>query len=354
MHTGRNTATPYLAITGGAILAGVILFAPWPLWILLAIAAALGAALLVATKIINRPVRATLPEFTFEDTFAETAAAKRTPVKDVLLPSSLPDYHFLFSATVIWSLTPAVTDQSAINPSALAVDAVVKRAREIAERKDPSQASLVQHELAGALGEMRTDPTGRIRAMAESVRIVLPDGDRERLDKLAAVRKEEAVWEHERKYELNKREYLSRDVLKTPGSAVVWWLARNDDQVEKTVKDIGILAQLASAANNTGVPEEFHSFISTPAPPNGHAGPHGSDTGLPSEPSEPQESPGDRFDRFLRTLPFDADDPQLLNFARKVADLATEQGWDDLAEELINRYDPPADTDSGEEADDGS
>ncbi len=31
--------------------------------------------------------------------------------------------------------------------------------------------------------------------MAESVQLVLPDHDQERLDKLAAVRKEEAIWD---------------------------------------------------------------------------------------------------------------------------------------------------------------
>ncbi|GLZ13485.1 hypothetical protein Acsp04_37200 [Actinomadura sp. NBRC 104425] len=352
MSTGRSTVTLYSAVAGGAILVGVVLFAPWPLWISLAPAAVLGAGLLFVTRSPGRrldmPPR---PNPVFGEEFSATEGAKRRRVTDVQLPTSLPDYAFLFSATVVWKTTSVVTDESAFNLEALAVDAVLQRARKITERRDPSHASLVRHELAGALGEMRTDATGRLRAMAESVQLVLPARDQERLDKLAAVRKEEAVWEHERKYELNKREYLGEDVLKTPGSAVVWWLARNDDQVEKTVRDIGLLAQLSSAANNTNVPEEFHSFISTLAAPNGHAGPNGSAAAFP--PSH-EASPGDLVEAFLQAVSPDGDDPRRRLIGRQVAEWVAERGWHDLAEELSRRYDPPADPDPAEEADDGS
>jgi hypothetical protein len=72
-----------------------------------------------------------------------------------------------------------------------------------------------------------------------------------------ADRVRKAIWEHQRKYEQNKRAYLGRDVLKDPGSAVVWWLARNDDHVEKTVQAIGLLAQLSSAATA----DRFDAFL---------------------------------------------------------------------------------------------
>lgn len=352
MNTGRNTATPYLAVTGGAILIGLILFAPWPLLISLGTAGALGAGLLLLTwPTGQRAARTSRSEPMFGNAADPAANVRRSRVTDIPLPTELPDYHFLFSATVIWSPTPAVTDESAINPAALAVDALVKRARKITELRDPSHASLVRHELAGALGEMRTDGTGRLRTMAESVQLVLPDHDQERLDKLATVRKEEAVWEHERKYELSKRDYLGGDVLKNPGSAVVWWLAKNDDQVEKTVNDIGLLAQLSSAANNSDVPETFHSFLSGFAAPNGQPASNGS--GAAWSP-EHKVSAGDLFDALLQAVRLDEHDPQRRLFARQVADWATAHGWQELAEELIQRYDTPTDTEPAGEAADGS
>ncbi|MEV0407282.1 hypothetical protein [Actinoallomurus sp. NPDC050550] len=353
MSAGRNTTTLYLAVTGGLIFVGLVLFAPWPLWISLVAAAGFGTALLFASRHAGPPsARTSRPEPMLGYVPHPAADVRRTRVvTDIALPTDLPDYSFLFSATVIWSPTTAITDESAINPAALAIDAVLKRAREITELRHPSHASLTRHELAGALGEMRADATGRVRAMAESVQLVLPDRDQERLDKLAAVRKEEAIWEHERKYELNKREYLGEDVLKNPGSAVVWWLARNDDQVEKTVNDIGLLAQLSSAANNGDVPEAFHSFIPGFAASNGHYSPNGSDAAWSPE---PKDSAADRFDALVQTAPFDERDPQCRLFARQVAGWAAEHGWQELAEDLIRRYDAPTDAEPTAEEDDGS
>lgn len=331
MITGRNTATLYLTITGGVILIGLIVFAPWPRWISLLAAAGLGTALLYVTGPAKRlPTRTSPPDPAPGLVPRPMSDVRRTHLPDTLLPTNLPDYFFLFSATVIWSPTSAITDESATNHAAVAIDAVVKRAREITELRDPGHASLVRHELASALAEMQTDGTGRVRAMAESVQLALPGHDQERLDKLAAARKEEAIWEHKRKFELNKREYLSRDVLKNLGSTVVWRLARNDDQVEKTVKEIDLLAQLSSAANNTDPSETFHSFI--PESPNG------------SEEAWPPghtDSTADLFESLLQTLQADESDPQRRLSARQ------------MAEELIRRYDPPTYAEPAEDADDG-
>src|SRR5690606_25663405 len=117
------------------------------------------------------------------------------------------------------------------------------------EQWEPERASLVQHELGAALGTMRPDADGCVRAMAEDVEITLPDEDRDRLNTLAAVRKSKAIWEHERIYEQSRRAYLSEDVLKDIGSAVAWWLAKNDERVEKVVNDIPLLVTLSSAIN---------------------------------------------------------------------------------------------------------
>jgi hypothetical protein len=257
----------------------------------------------------------------------------------------------LFSATVLWSPTATVMDESLINMGALAVDAVLRRAREITQRRHPGNASLVSHELGAALARVQADASGCLRAMAQSVQLALEDHDQQRLDKLAAVRKEEAIWAHERKYEQSKREYLSEDALKDPGSAVVWWLARNDDQVEKTVQDIALLAQLSAAANNTAVPETFQQLVTglaarhSPSPSS--PGLNGSDVPPPAESGNPAT---DHFDGFLGAMGLNEGDPERALFARRVADLVTKHGRPEIAGEMMDRFDGIGSAESSPEA----
>jgi hypothetical protein len=178
MGAGRNTVTLYLTIVGGAIFIGLVLFAPWPVRAVL-IVAAVGTALAALFKARRRRSdRLSQPKTDFR--YAPPTNVKRARISDVLLPTSLKDYSFLFSGTILWSPISPTLDESVVNPTALAIDAVLKRAREITEQRDPSHASLVRHELAGVLGEMQPDATGRLRAMAESVQLTLPDSDQER------------------------------------------------------------------------------------------------------------------------------------------------------------------------------
>jgi hypothetical protein len=79
------------------------------------------------------------------------------------------------------------------------------------------------------------------------------------------LRKDEEVWEHERQHERNKRHYLGDDVLKSAGSAVVWWLARHENEIERAVDMIGPLAQIAAAAKDEEVPELFQHLLVSPA-----------------------------------------------------------------------------------------
>lgn len=268
--------------------------------------------------------------------------------------SGCKDYCFLFSATILWSPLSLVANGLRINMGALAVDAILKRASEVTEQRNPSHVSLVQHELAGILAEMRKDAEGRLLAMAESVQLVLPDHDQQRLDKLAAVRKEEAIWQHERKREQSKREYLGEDVLKDPGSAVVWWLARNDDQVEKTVRDIGLLAQLSAAARNVEVPAVFHELVeelrSDYAPSS--KGPGGFDGSNDLEYEEAEKSAADYFDAFLHAMNMSNGSPERVLFARQVADLAATHGRQIVADEMMDRFDDPGDSEPSPESED--
>lgn len=355
MSSGRNTVMGYFAIIGGVLLIGLILFAPWPVWTSLMLAVAVMTAVVLLVKLARRQSRLSpLPEPTFAYTPTPPMDRREGRITHVLLPSCREDYYFMFSAMVLWSPMRTLMDESVVNMSALAVDSILERAREITEQREPDHASLVRHELGGALGKMQTDATGYLQVMAETVELVLPDHDQQRLDKLSAVRKEKALWEHERKYEQSKREYLGKDVLKDPGSAVVWWLAKNDDQVEKTVQDIGLLAQLSSAANNTDIPESVQrlvaGFASTYAPEPPYLDLNGSNT---SQPSENGKSATDHFDAFMRAMDIAEGHSERGLFARRVAEVVAKHGRHEVADEIVRRFDTPDDPDYVEEEDHG-
>lgn len=189
---------------------------------------------------------------------------REKPVREVPLSSAAPDYKFQFSATVHWRLTRTGPGATLANPSARAVDAIVDRAREVTSGEPPNDFGLLQHRLEAALAVALPDESGQVEAWANSVTLALPEVDRHRLSRLAGIRKDEEVWEHERNFERNKRAYLGDDVLKDTGSAVVWWLAKNDDEIERTVDLIGLLARLSAAANNSEVPELFRDLLASP------------------------------------------------------------------------------------------
>jgi hypothetical protein len=322
------------------LLIGLIAFVPWVTWVRFALAMVLAVTGVILAFALRWPGTPMQPDTIVAYPAALPSEHNQESVTGVLLPSRCDDYYFLFSATVLWSRLPVLTNGSLINMGALAVDAVLKRACEVTKQRDPSHASLVQHELAGILAEMRKDAAGRLQAMAESVQLAVPDHDQQRLDKLAAVRKEEAIWQHERKYEQSRREYLGEDVLKDPGSAVVWWLAKNDDQVEKTVQDIGLLAQLSSAARNAEIPAVFHQLVA--GFPSGYAPRSPSPDLDGSSDLEPDETGGtaaDYFDAFLHAMDMTDGNPERILFARQVADLAATHGRQEVADEIMNRFD---------------
>ncbi|GAA2453896.1 hypothetical protein [Streptomyces macrosporus] len=341
MTSGAKTVTVFLTVICGLLLTVVGVSARWPVWAWAALAVLLVALPVSVVKAATRrggpvPVEM-IPHIT------EAPVERREErVTGVALPSLWEDYDFLFSATVRWCPTGAPSEEPVLNPAGLAVDAILDRARDITEKREPGRASLVQHELNGALGRMRPDATGSLHVMAESVTLVLPEHDRERLERLAAVRKDKAVWEHQRKHEQSKREYLGEDVLKDTGSAVVWWLAKNDEQVDKTVRDIGLLAQLASAANDTDVPERLRHLV--PQPPRETTGAEASHLGdfasaAPSQ--DPGASTADRYDAFLRAMGLPEEDARRYLVTRHVAEAVKAQGLYETAEELLRRFDAP-------------
>ncbi|MEV0218880.1 hypothetical protein [Streptomyces sp. NPDC050704] len=263
MSSGQKTVSFFLSLICALLVLILGLCLHWPVWMwggaIVVLLAAWSTATVVATRARRRDPFP--PGSLIEQAAPPVVERREFHVTRVPLPSRLPDYDFLFSARVRWCPVDPMSGDQLINPGALAVEAVLTRARYVTAALDPFRSSLVQHELNGALGVMEPDREGHVQAMALDVVLTLSEEDRERLDRLAAIRKDEAVWEHQRKYEQNKREYLGGDVLTSTGSAVVWWLAKNDDHVEKTVKDIGLLARLSSAANNTEVDEPFRYLV---------------------------------------------------------------------------------------------
>ncbi|MCS0604525.1 hypothetical protein NX794_25400 [Streptomyces sp. LP11] len=331
--------TFFVALILGLLLVILGLTTSWPWWAWPAAGALLLlTAILTQRQLAPRPVPVPGEFLAHPDLPLPETQRQEYRISHVALPSCVRDYDFSFSATVQWRVLDVSSDAPVINPAGLAVDAVLERARAVTVHQPPHRSSLAQHQLDGALGTMCTDATGRVTVMAYSVELSLPEHDRERLSRLSDVRKDEDVWEHERNYERNKRTYLGDDVLKDTGSAVVWWLSRNDEEIEGAVERIGMLAQLSAAARNEPVAPLFEHLAyprETPAPDNGGresaTGPEASGAG-PAEPAP--ESPFST-DTLLSWFGVAPDDPDRDLFATRLADVARAHGKKHAEETLL-------------------
>ncbi|WP_329282604.1 hypothetical protein [Streptomyces sp. NBC_00691] len=248
-----------------AVLGHFLDWSAW-LWGFMSMVTASGSLLLVMTVLSGghtsvdpyEPGEPEPPAVPTEQPYQEAR------VVDAVLPSATDGYDFLFSATVWWRPVPDHAGQADSTSSALAVSSVVSRALEVVRHEEPGRASFARYLLEGQLGILLPDLSGRVKAMAADVTLALAPADRERLQKLNDLRKDEEIWEYERQHERNKRRYLGDDVLKSAGSAVVWWLARHENEIEKAVDMIGPLAQVAAAANDEEVPELFRHLLVPP------------------------------------------------------------------------------------------
>jgi hypothetical protein len=169
-------------------------------------------------------------------------------ITGVRLPSASPEYHFSFSAVVQWS--PVMTGLRHADLGSVAVDALLSRAKVLAAGQQPAEEALNQHRLAALLGEPDLDEKGQVRTWATEVRLKLPDADLKHLQSVTALQRRAQTSLLERQLEQDKRAYLRDDVLATPGSAVVWWLANNPGEVAKCVDLLGTLTRLSAAAND--------------------------------------------------------------------------------------------------------
>ncbi|MFB7557368.1 hypothetical protein [Streptomyces brevispora] len=337
MTTGCKSTTVFLTILCGLVLTTLGVTEQWPMWAWATLSVLLVAAPVLAFRVAA--LRRSSVSVAFEEHLT-AAPIDRTEhhVSRVALPSQWNDYDFLISATVRWDALIASGHGRMLNPAGLAVEAVLDRARAITEQREPGRVSLVQHELNGVLSSLLPDSTGQLQAMAEDVRLTLHEHDQERLDSLAGVRKDQAVWEHQRKYEQSKRKYLGEDVLKDTGSAVVWWLAKNDEQVGRTVEDLGMLARLTSAANDTDVPERLRDLIPQPR------GEQDSEELSERQAAASERAPtaADHLADALNALGLEDGDTQRRLLAKQIADAIRDQEQHETADDLVRRFDPPA------------
>ncbi|MFC9396614.1 hypothetical protein ACFTWS_26100 [Streptomyces sp. NPDC057027] len=273
---------------------------------------------------------------------------------DAVLPSATDGYDFLFSATVWWKPVPDHAGRSDDASPALAAASVVSRAGEVVRHEEPGGASFAQYLLAGELGVPLPDRNERVKALAADVTLTLAPADRERLRKLNDLRKDEEIWEYERQHERNKRRYLGDDVLKSAGSAVVWWLARHENEIEKAVQMIGPLAQIAAAANDEEVPELFRHLLVPPVSARSEAtvgGPLWDESDLGGEMFGGEEEVGvpDRLRLLLTAAGLKPDMDGYTVFVHRVMRFLKAEGLDEAADEIRRAFGLAPDEGPGDE-----
>lgn len=260
---------------------------------------------------------------------------------EVPVPSSESDYQFVVCATVRWAHT-----QNGRHPvgdsTALAKQVVLERICAITATRAPVNPLLLQHEIAAALSVRRPDTGGALVVWAEGITLSLAGDDTERLAKLAALRKEVLVWEHERRFEISKREYLGKDVLKSTGSAVVWRLAQDHRKIVETVDLIDTMTRLTAAANDDSVPSPLREWVLEQPPIDiredpGHPGLWSVPDPVPA--AEPQVPPGLAL---IDEMFPEAESGQRELFQDQLTELVRKHGRPDIADQLRTGEDTAA------------
>jgi hypothetical protein len=274
------------ALLAGLVAAGslfILLIAATRLQVLVALVLAIAGGGAILAALSRRP-----PALTQYRAASVTVAATDDPprvqfqahtITGARLRSAFADYNFIFAANVLWRPS---TD-GASGTGEIAANEIIRRADEITERRNPNEAALIASDLTLALGLLQLDPSGLVQVKAESIHLQLLPEDQQRLDEFARLRKEEGLWDYQRRYQTNKRRYLRTDVLKDSGSAVVWWLAKHEDDPRQVAESIDVLTRLAQAANsgNGAAPAASAAPGPTPVVP---------------------QTPAQRFEAFLDSL----------------------------------------------------
>ncbi|MEU9452622.1 hypothetical protein [Streptomyces sp. NPDC048277] len=277
-----------------SFIAGMLAFAAllgWPNWMWFPLTAVVAGSLLLDmyTRDGRRGIASGEEEAPDTTEFPIEPPYLEIPVLNVPVTSGLDEYPFLFSATVRWrtGMDPLTTSHG--NPGALAVASVLRRVEQYTAVEHPSRADFLCHWLDGLLGQPVQDESGTVTAYATDVRLRLRQGDREHLEELEEHRRNVGSWEQQREYERSRREYFGGDVLRSPGSAVVWWLARHEEEIERATDLIGPLSCLSAAANDEEIPDSYRHLIGSRATPAGVEWPNGIDHPQDADPDEARQ-----------------------------------------------------------------
>ncbi|MDX3002157.1 hypothetical protein PWY87_10780 [Kribbella solani] len=229
-----------------------------PVWAAVVMAVVLLVVLAVVWRqpevprpVVGRQVPKPAPSVVLPEPEPVFSGPPSRTVADVRLPSASPDFQFSFSAIVQWSTVLSGSRHADLG--AVAVDALLERARSLTARQQVTEESLNQHRLAAILGEPALDEKGQVRSWATEVRLRLPDADQKHLHHLAALHRREQTTLLERRMEQDKRAYLKDDVFSSPGSAAVWWLVNHPGEVQTAVGMLDTLTDLSAAANDLPV-----------------------------------------------------------------------------------------------------
>ncbi|MFJ4770581.1 hypothetical protein ACIP88_15920 [Streptomyces uncialis] len=267
----------------------------------------------------------------------------QTALMVVPVQSVLPDCPFLLSATVWWRPVGALDSLAQGNPAGLAAMSVLERAQNVVGGEHPGRCTFLEHWLAGVLGRPAPDHTGSLTAFAADVRLVLRPADQRHLDELDSLRKSMDTAESRRQHERDLRTYLREDVLETPGSALVWWMARHDDEIERAVRMIAPLTYLSAAANDEEVPEALRDLLTVvpeSEPTGGFEHPEPDDESATAATGESGRSvgwgtsPGDRVSDLMDQMGFAQGSADRAAFVHRLARMSDEAGRSDAAESL--------------------
>ncbi|TQM11844.1 hypothetical protein [Pseudonocardia kunmingensis] len=246
-----NDTTNRFAFLGGLVVAAVVLplllgaGLQWPTW------GSFAAVVVALVGVAAFSVRFLRPEPPVLTPPPSPAPPPPPPSQATLEPTSVrtaaPDYQLQVSATVYWQSRGGGRDAHE-DPDALAKSAVLDRAASALRELAPSDHALAGHRLAATLGIPRTAVDGRTVVWATDVVAAIAPEDANRLAALERLRKDNEVWLLRRDQERDMRRYLSDDVLTSPGSAVVWWLARHLDEIDGVADRIDPLTRISAVA----------------------------------------------------------------------------------------------------------
>ncbi|MFB6726691.1 hypothetical protein ACFCV3_41360 [Kribbella sp. NPDC056345] len=176
--------------------------------------------------------------------FAGTTAASSSELSTSGLPTADETVFLAVSATVHWQAAKAESYHAD-----LARAFILEHAREVTGKWRPSQHSLAQHELAARVARPSAVEAGELEVWATDLRLVLPEAVEQHLAKMDEAHRDGLLWEVSAANENRIRSYLRDDALRTPASAIVWWLAQHDGSVERAVELAEVLTKLSQLAN---------------------------------------------------------------------------------------------------------